>query len=219
MSRSLNRWLLAGMLAIAPVTAASAAKLGIGEAATPEVIKAWDIDVRPDGQGAPPGKGNAKQGERIFLQQCASCHGEFGEGKDRWPVLVGGTGTLKHDRPEKTVGSYWPEASTVFDYIKRAMPFGNAQSLTDDQIYALTAFILQMNDIIKDTEFELNQSNLAAVKMPNKDAFYDDDRETAEKNFWNRKVCMKDCKTEVKILNRARVLDVTPDSKSAPKVD
>ncbi|MEZ5856028.1 MAG: cytochrome c [Hyphomicrobiaceae bacterium] len=219
MSRSLNGWLLAAALAFAPFASASAGKLGIGQEASPDVIKGWDIDVRPDGQGLPPGKGNAKQGERIFLQQCASCHGEFGEGKGRYPVLVGGAGTLKDDRPEKTIASYWPDASTVFDYIKRAMPFGNAQSLTDDQVYALTAFILQMSDIIKDTNFELNQSNLASIKMPNANAFYDDDRKTTEKSFWKKSVCMKDCKTDVKVLNRARVLDVTPDSKSAPKVD
>jgi mono/diheme cytochrome c family protein len=198
---------------------AHAGKLGIGTEATPDQIKAWDIGVRPDGKGLPPGKGTVQQGEALFQAQCAACHGEFGEGKDRWPALAGGQGSLKHDRPDKTVGSYWPAASTVFDYIRRAMPFGNAQSLTNDQIYALTAYILNMNDIIKDQAFELNQSNFASIKMPNSDNFFDDDRETAEKAFWNRKPCMKDCKAQAKVLNRARVLDVTPEGKNAPKVD
>ena len=218
MSRSLKLALAAAFIAM-PLAAASAGKLGLGREAKPEEVKAWDIDVRPDGQGLPPGKGTVKQGEELFQAQCASCHGEFGEGKDRWPVLAGGLGSLTHDRPEKTVGSFWPDASTVFDYIKRAMPFGNAQSLSDDQIYALTAYILSLNDVIKDQGFELNQSNFASIKMPNKDGFYDDDRETAEKHFWNRKPCMKDCKAEVKVLNRAQVLDVTPDSKTGPRVD
>lgn len=207
--------LLLGSLALS----AHAGKLGIGREATLEEIKAWDIDVRPDGHGLPPGKGTVKQGEELFQTQCAACHGEFGEGKDRWPVLAGGLGSLKHDRPEKTVGSFWPEVSTVFDYIKRAMPFGNAQSLSDDQIYALTAYILHLNDVIKDTGFELNQKNFASVKLPNKDGFYDDDREVSEKHFWNRKPCMTNCKVEAKVLNRARVIDVTPDGKSGPRVD
>jgi len=211
---------LAALLLAAPLgAAANAGKLGLGTEATAEQIRAWDIDVRPDGQGLPPGKGTVKQGEELFQQQCASCHGEFGEGKDRWPVLAGGLGSLTHDRPDKTVGSFWPEASTVFDYIKRAMPFGNAQSLTDDQIYALTAYILNLNDVIKDTGFELNQSNFKSIRMPNKDGFYDDDRETTEKHFWGAKPCMKACKAEAKVTGRAQVLDVTPDSKSGPKVD
>lgn len=218
MSRSLKLSLAAALIAL-PLASAGAAKLGIGREATPEEIAAWDIDARPDGQGLPPGKGTAKQGEDLFQAQCASCHGEFGEGKDRWPPLAGGFGSLTHDRPDKTVGSFWPEASTVFDYIKRAMPFGNAQSLTDDEIYAITAYVLNLNDIIMDQSFELGQSNLASIKMPNRDGFYDDDREMSEKQFWHATPCMKDCKTEAKVLNRARILDVTPDAKSGPRVD
>jgi cytochrome c len=218
MSRSLKA-AIAGLLVAAPLASLEAAKLGLGREATAEEVKAWDIDVRPDGHGLPAGKGTVKEGEKLFLEQCASCHGEFGEGKDRWPAIAGGLGTLKHDRPDKTVGSFWPEASTIFDYIKRAMPFGNAQSLTDDQIYALTAYVLHLNDVIKDQAFELNRANFSSVRMPNRGGFYDDDRETAEKAFWNRKPCMKDCKTDVKVLNRARVLDVTPDVKTGPRVD
>ena len=195
------------------------AKLGIGREASADEIRGWDIAVRPDGKGLPPGRGTAAQGEEIFQVQCAACHGEFGEGKDRWPVLAGGRGSLAHDRPDKTIGSYWPYASTVFDYIKRAMPFGNAQSLSNDEIYALTAYMLQLNDVIGDPKFELNQTTLPAIRMPNAAGFYDDDRDVAEKSFWNRKPCMRDCKKDASILNRARAIDVTPGQTGGPKVD
>ena len=198
---------------------ASAQKLGMGREALSEEITGWDVDVRPDGKGLPPGQGTAAQGEDIFQSQCASCHGEFGEGRDRWPVLAGGIGTLKHDRPEKTIGSYWPYASTVFDYIKRAMPFGNAQSLSNDELYAVTAYVLHLNDIIPDLKFELSRETLPAIKMPNAGQFYDDDREVAEKQFWKRKPCMENCKKETVVLNRAQTLAVTPDIKTGPKVD
>jgi S-disulfanyl-L-cysteine oxidoreductase SoxD len=211
--------ILAMCLALGATSAATAEKLGIGREATAAEINGWDIAVRPDGQGMPAGKGTAAMGENLFQAQCASCHGEFGEGKDRWPVLAGGHGSLKHDRPDKTIGSYWPYASTIFDYVKRAMPFGNAQSLSNDEVYALTAYVLHMNDVVKDPNFELNAKTLAEIKMPNAAGFYDDDRETAEKQFWGRRLCMKDCKKEVTVLNRARTLDVTPDTKSGPKVD
>jgi cytochrome c len=200
-------------------TAAPQAKLGLGRPALPEEIAAWDIDVRPDGQGLPPGKGTVKQGDEIFQTQCASCHGEFGQGNGRWPVLAGGFGSLTSDRPEKTIGSFWPDLSTVFDYIRRAMPYGNAQSLTNDELYAVTAYLLYLNDIVKDDEFEISDKNFGTVKLPNAAAFYDDDREAAEKAFWGKEPCMSDCKGEVKITGRATVLDVTPDSKTAPKVD
>ena len=97
-----------------------------------------------------------------------------------WPVLSGGAGTLKADRPDKTIGSFWPDLSTAFDYIKRAMPYGNARSLSDDDVYALTAYLLSMNDIVKDENFELNDRNFTSIKMPNAAAFYDDDRETED---------------------------------------
>jgi len=239
MSRSLNIALLAGAavlfaLGIGPLlaqsqksksanpTAAAAAaqpKLGLGREALPEEIKAWDIDVRPDGQGLPPGKGTVADGDQIFQDQCAACHGEFGQGNGRWPVLAGGQGTLTADRPEKTIGSFWPELSTVYDYIYRAMPFGNAQSLSPDEVYALTAYLLYLNDVVKDEKFELSDKNFNSIKLPNAEAFYDDDRETTEKAFWGKEPCMKNCKTEVQITGRAVVLDVTPDAKAAPRVD
>jgi cytochrome c len=224
MSRSLERVAkamaaAACLLAIAAPPAA-AQKLGLGREATAEEIRGWDIDIRPDGQGLPPGKGTARQGEEIFIAQCATCHGDFGEGRDRWPALVGGHGTLKNDRPDKTIGSFWSSASTIFDYIKRAMPFGNAQSLSDDEVYSLTAYLLLANDVIKDQDFELTAKTFTSIRMPNADTFFDDDRESAEKQFWNRKVCMKDCRSDPPaVLNRARTLDVTPDGKTGPKVD
>lgn len=196
-----------------------AKSLRLGRAALPEEIAAWDIGVRPDGRGLPPGKGSVKAGEEIFLQQCAACHGEFGEGAGRWPPIAGGRGSLKDHNPEKTIGSFWPYLSTVFDYVRRTMPFGNAQSLSADDVYALTAFLLFMNDVVKD-DFVLSRENFTAVRLPNAGGFYDDDRESTERRFWNREPCMANCKTEVKVLNRARVLDVTPDdAKKGPKVD
>jgi mono/diheme cytochrome c family protein len=198
---------------------APASKLGLGRVATPEEIAAWDTDVRPDGRGLPVGKGTVKQGDDLFQEKCASCHGEFGQGVGRWPVLAGGAGTLKADRPDKTVGSFWPDLSTAFDYIKRAMPYGNAQSLTNDEVYALTAYILSMNDIVKGDDFELNEKNFTSIKMPNAAAFFDDDRETSEKQFWNKTPCMKDCRAAPKVTGRAMAIDVTPDGKSGPKVE
>jgi len=204
----------------AAATAAAPKPFGLGRLALPEEVKAWDIDVLPDGRGLPVGKGNAKDGEALYITNCAACHGEFGEGVARWPVLSGGLGSLKNDRPEKTVGSFWPATSTLFDYIRRAMPYGNAQSLSPDEIYAISAYILHMNDVIKDPEKELNQSNFAQIELPNAKGFYDDDREVTEKHFWNRKVCMKDCAKEpAKVTGRAMVLDVTPDSASRPRVE
>lgn len=203
----------------AHTTAKTPTKLGLGRPALPEEIKAWDTDVRPDGQGLPPGKGTVKQGDEIFQANCAGCHGEFGEGVGRWPVLAGGAGTLKADRPDKTIGSFWPDLSTVFDYIRRAMPYGNAHSLSDDDIYALTAYLLSMNDIIKDENFELNNKNFTSIKMPNASAFYDDDREVTEKSFWKKDPCMTNCRSAPKVTGRAISVDVTPDSKAGPKVD
>lgn len=146
-----------------------------GEDASAEQIAGWNIDIRPDGLGLPPGGATAEEGEMPYEEQCASCHGSFGEGVDRYPVLAGGEGTLTEARPEKTVGSFWPYASTLWDYIHRAMPFTEPESLSDDEVYAITAYVLYLNDLIE-YDFELTQDNLAQIEMPNKDGFFLDDR-------------------------------------------
>lgn len=201
-------------------TPVSSKHLGLGRTATPEEIAGWDIDVRPDGQGLPVGRGTVKQGEALYLERCAACHGEFGESAGRWPVLMGGAGSLASYDPVKTIGSYWPYASTVIDYIRRTMPFGNAQSLSNDELYAITAYVFYLNDLIKDENFELNETNFASIKLPNRPNFIDDDRETAEKEFWQKAPCMTNCLPgEARITSRARLLDVTPEPGKGPKVE
>ena len=185
---------------------------GIGHAATPEQIAGWDIDVKPDGQGAPPGHGSVKEGEKVYINKCAACHGEFGESAGRWPQLAQGKGTLASSDPVKTVGSYFPYLSSVFDYVRRAMPFGDAQSLSNDELYAVVAYMLNLNDIVDD-KFVLSKETWGQVKMPNQGGFFDDDREKTEKAFWNAKPCMKDCRPPVKITGHAQAVDVTPDDK------
>jgi cytochrome c len=222
MSRFLKGAGLAALVLVAaavPVQA-SGKKYGVGREATTQEIAGWDIDIRPDGHGLPVGKGTAKQGEELYVERCASCHGEFGESAGRWPMLAGGAGTMTSEDPVKTVGSYWPNASTLIDYLRRAMPYGNAQSLTNDELYAITAYVLYLNDILKDETFELNEKNFTSVKLPNEPNFFDDDRETTEKSFWKSEPCMKDCAPgKAEITGRARVLDVTPESGKGPKVD
>jgi cytochrome c len=196
-----------------------ARKFGIGRVATPQEIAGWDIDVRPDGQGLPDGKGSVAEGEEIYMVKCAACHGEFGEGAGRWPVLASGKGTLASNDPVKTVGSYFPYAASVFDYVRHAMPFGDAQSLTNDELYAVVAYVLNLNDIVP-ADFVLSKESFGQVRMPNAGGFYDDDREIAEKAFWNPNPCMADCRPPVKVTGRARVIDVTPeDAKARPPAD
>ena len=188
-------------------------KLGLGRVATEEEIAAWDIDVRPDGLGLPEGSGTASQGMAIYDENCASCHGDFGEAIGRWPVLAGGQGTLQNDRPEKTIGSYWPYLSTVYDYVKRAMPFGNARSLSDDDVYALTAYLLYLNDIVDDEQFELSKENFSSIHLPNEQNFVDDDRAQEPHYAAKAEPCMSDCKPgKAEITMHAAVLDVTPEN-------
>lgn len=188
--------------------------LHIGRTALEEEISAWDIDVRPDGQGLPSGSGTVVTGGELYDAQCASCHGVFGEGEGRWPVLAGGLDTLTEERPEKTIGSYWPYLSTVYDYVKRAMPFGNARSLTDDDVYAITAYLLYLNDIV-DEEFELTDANFSTIQLPNEENFIDDTRPEEEMFVLSGEPCMTDCiEGEAAISQRAMVLDVTPDSEN-----
>jgi mono/diheme cytochrome c family protein len=193
-------------------------KMGLGRETLPEEIAAWDADVRPDGRGLPAGRGTVKQGDALFAERCASCHGEFGQGVGRLSALAGGRGSLKADRPDKTIGSFWPDVSTLYDYIGRTMPYGNARSLTDNETYALVAFLLNLNDIVKD-DFELNDKNFTSIKMPNANAFFADDRETSERKFWNKNPCMKNCRGVPKVSGRAISIDVTPGGKSGPRAD
>lgn len=146
------------------------AALGIGRQASPQEIAKADITVLPDGSGLPPGQGNARQGAPIYLAKCAACHGDKGQGLGDFPALVGGRGGLASKEALLTVGSYWPVATTVFDYIRRAMPYHAAGELTDDEVYALTAWVLAANGIIRQTE-AIDRQRLIRVRMPNKDGF------------------------------------------------
>jgi cytochrome c len=163
-------------------------RLGIGDTPSADLIKAWNIDISPAGTNLPEGSGSVFQGRQVFADSCASCHGEHGtEGPmDR---LVGGKGTLDTNEPVMTVGSYWPYATTLYDYIRRAMPFNNPQSLTYDQIYAVAAYILNMNGIVPD-DAALDKNSLPKIKMPNRGAFEETDTTTQAKSV----ACMKDCK-------------------------
>ncbi|MEL6595038.1 MAG: c-type cytochrome [Pseudomonadota bacterium] len=183
---------------------------GLGRTALPEEIQAWDRDIRPGGAGLPEGRGDVYTGEEIFADACAACHGDFAEGVGNWPVLAGGFDTLADKDPVKTVGSYWPHLSTVWDYVNRSMPFGGAQTLEPDEVYAIVAYILYSNDKVDDT-FELSHENFAEFEMYNEGGFIVDDRAETEYPTWRTEPCMQDCKDSVEITMRASVLDVTPD--------
>ena len=184
----------------------------LGKIATAEEVAGWDIDVRPDGLGAPVGMGNAIDGEEVYADLCAACHGDFGEGVDRWPELVGGEGSLGTHDPLKTTGSYWPYASTLYDYVYRAMPFGESQSLSYDETYQIVAFLLYMNDIIED-DFDVSHENIGSIEMPNRDGFFmPDPRPDAQPV--SAEPCMNNCNVATSIMGRARDIDVTPETES-----
>ena len=156
--------------------AGGAGSQAFGSPATQAQIGGWNLDVLPSGAGLPSGRGTPAEGSKLYAAQCAACHGAEGQGipvpgHGMFPRLVGGIGTIATDAPAKTVGSFWPYATGLFDYIRRAMPFTKPQSLTSDQVYALTAFILAKNGIIPD-DAVINAQTLPAVKMPNRDGFY-----------------------------------------------
>ena len=163
--------LIAGSIfATTPASAFAAESPNLGRAATPEEIAAWDISIGPDGVGLPPGSGTPKQGEAVYAGKCVTCHGEKGAGKPN-DQLAGGQGTLPGDKPPvKTVGSFWPYATTVFDYVRRAMPYNESKSLTNDETYAVVAYILNLNGIIADNS-TMDAQTLRKVKMPNRDGF------------------------------------------------
>ena len=163
-------------IALAAVAAlsisSSALAYEFGRTATPEEIKLWDIDVRPGGKGLPDGSGTVGHGKEVFAENCAACHGENGQGgiNDR---LVGGQGTLASDKPIKTVGNFWPYATTFFDYIHRAMPYQAPGSLSVDDYYAVAAYVLSLNGILP-PDGKLDKETLPKVKMPNRDGFIPD---------------------------------------------
>ena len=151
-------------------TGALAETPDLGRPATPEEIALWDISIEPDGAGLPPGNGTPQQGEAVYAAKCLPCHGDKGAGKPN-DQLVGGLGTLTGDQPAvKTVGSFWPYATTLFDYTRRAMPFNAPKSLSDDEVYAVCAYILRLNGIIEEGAV-MNAQTLPKAQMPNHDGF------------------------------------------------
>lgn len=147
---------------------------GVGRPPTAAELKTLDIEVLPDGRGLPPGSGTAEAGKTIYANRCVTCHGATGrEGPQ--DILVGGRGTLTSSKPVKTVGSYWPYATTLWDYINRAMPFDHPGTLPPDQVYATTAYLLYLNGIVGEHD-EINRTTLPLVKMPNRSGFVPDPR-------------------------------------------
>lgn len=147
-----------------------------GRPATSEEVRARDITVFPNGAGLPAGSGDAVKGARIYESRCALCHNKRGEGKaGEYPALAGGKGSLATRSPKKTVGSYWPHATTLWDHINRAMPFNQPRTLPPNDVYSVTAYILFLNGIIGETE-QMNERTLPAVRMPNRDGFIADPR-------------------------------------------
>ncbi|MCD6212465.1 MAG: c-type cytochrome, partial [Sulfurovum sp.] len=201
--------------------------VSFGRAATANEIKAWDVDALPDGTGLPEGEGSVELGDELYEAQCAVCHGEFGGGGQGYPQLAGGNQdkdengivkTLKNQRidgkvdaPKRTVGTYWPVATTLFTYIRDAMPYAHPKSLSNDEVYAITAYILAQNEIEidgeeMDDEYVLNKEKLVKVVLANKNGFYPNiDGPNAQedvraffadraKNIGAGIRCMKDCK-------------------------
>ena len=162
------------MLAISVAWVAALAQTptyGVGRTPSGEEIRAWDISIGPDGKELPPGSGTAKEGAKLYARQCAGCHGPTGAEGTSAPRLVGGKGTLANPlAPVKTVGSYWPFATSIWDYINRAMPRNKPGSLQADEVYALTAFLLYKNDLIQESDV-IDAKSLPKIPMPNRNGF------------------------------------------------
>lgn len=193
----------------APTVAARSDRVehyGYGTVPSAQQIAGWSIAVLPDGRGLPPGSGTVDHGADVYAQQCAACHGTFGEGEGRFPKLVSDS-KLTGDQPTKTVGKYWPYATTLWDYINRAMPFPAPHSLSADDVYAITAYVLNLANIVPEN-FVADRESLPKVKMPNRHGFIllDPRPDTADKE------CMAHCRTpdEVKITSTAEGKDLTP---------
>ena len=191
--------------------AGDAARFGFGQAATPQQIAGWDIDVRPDGHGVKKGRGDARKGQAIYDAQCASCHGTFGEsnnyiviagGVDKEDLKTGHASSLKAGEV-RTVGNKLNYATTLWDYINRAMPWTAPQSLSVDEVYAVTAYVLHLNEIVPD-DFELSDENILKVQMPNRNGMTTDHgmRSVKGKPDVQGTLCMKDCVAEVKVASQ-----------------
>ena len=206
------RLLLAGFAALLVTASAVLAAdkqvgyFGFGTVPSAQQIAGWAIAVRPDGQGLPEGKGSVDEGAEVYAVQCAACHGTFGEGAQRFPKLAG-EGSLTGERPEPTVGNYWPYATTLWDYINRAMPFPAPHSLTADQVYAITAYVLNLNDVVPG-DFVADRNSLPRVEMPNRNGFiWTDPRPDTTAT-----ACMEKCRdpASVKVDSTAEGKDLTP---------
>jgi mono/diheme cytochrome c family protein len=162
------------MLAASVPVAAQAPTFGVGRPPTPEEVRDLGSAIAPDGTGLPEGSGTVAAGRDVFAAQCARCHGARAQG-DIGPVLVGGQGTLATLRPLKTVGSFWPYATTLWDYINRAMPFDKPGLLKPSEVYAVAAYVLNLNGIIGENDV-MDAKSLPKVKMPNRDGFISDPR-------------------------------------------
>lgn len=182
-----KHWIAAAVFGWGLVASTSnAADKGLGRIVTDAELAAWNIDVFPDGTGLPPGEGSVEKGKAIYANSCLSCHGAKLEG-GLGPALTGGAGSLATAKPQKTVGSYWPYSSTLFDYIRRAMPFQAPQSLSNEDVYSVSGYILHMNGLMAPDAI-VNAKTLIAVKMPNRNGFYVDNRPDAKNPR-----CMQHC--------------------------
>lgn len=174
MCRSERAWLVLALLMAMAGSSSAAERLGLGQPLSDAQLARWNIDVDAQGRGLPAGRGSVAQGQRIYAQTCAACHGDKGQGNPA-DALVGGQGSLATAKPLKTIGSFWPYATTVFDFINRAMPYNAPKSLSADEVYAVTAYLLHLNGIVP-ANTVLDAASLPQVRMPNRDGFIGDTR-------------------------------------------
>ena len=166
-TRKLRGHIVALALALAS-SAAFAQAPNLGKPINPAEIAAWDINILPDGTGLPPGSGTPAEGARVYAAKCSACHGQNGKGGAN-AALAGGN-PIKDMESEKTIANFWPFATTVFDYIRRAMPWRQPRSLTNDEVYALTAYIFSINKLIGEND-AMSAQTLPKVQMPNRGGF------------------------------------------------